>query len=284
MTPPRTELEPAPAKLNLGLRVVGRRPDGFHDLDSLFARLAVADTVALRTREDGSGDTLRRLPAGVPTLDDRSLTLGPDTRVLRAGAASRAAAALAGVHVAPQAVTLTKRIPWGAGLAGGSADAAATLRALARAWPAGVALGPLAERLGSDVPFCLADVRAARVQGRGERVRPVELPEVHLVLANPGVGIAAGDAFRWWGEDPVDVGAPRFPAIANALEPGVVRRVPPVAAALAALRALGVGPAAMSGSGSTCFALTADAATAAAAALELGRTQPTWWVLATRVA
>lgn len=284
MSAPSAVAERAPAKLNLGLRVLGRRPDGFHELDSLFVRLDIADTVTLRAAPGAAADRLLRCPAGIATLDDLPLTTGPDNLVLRAVAAYRAAAAVQGVAVEPVEVTLTKRIPWGAGLAGGSADAAATLRALARVWPAGVALAPLAERLGSDVPFALADVRAARVRGRGERIEPIDLGEIHLVLANPGAQVSAADAFRWWSDRPVDVPAPAAAAPVNALEVAVAGRVPAVAAALTALRSLDAGPVAMSGSGSTCFARVADAHTAAGAARALAERQPTWWVVAARVA
>jgi len=278
----------APAKLNLGLRVLGRRADGFHALDSLFVRLDLADAVALRPA--GVADQLERRAAGDPWLDPRPLGTGPDNLVLRALAAYRSAARTAGVAVPPVAAELEKRIPWGAGLAGGSADAAATLRAAAALWPADVDLPDLAAALGSDVPFCLADLAAARVGGRGEAIVPVDLPPLHLVLVYPDVEVATGPAFAWWAADPVDVAPPdeaalragRRPSLANALEAPVARRVPAVAAALAALRALSLGPVAMSGSGSTCFAVAVDAASAAEAVAHLQADHPDWWVRAAR--
>jgi 4-diphosphocytidyl-2-C-methyl-D-erythritol kinase len=278
----------APAKLNLGLRVLGRRADGFHALDSLFVRLDLADDVALRA--DGAADGLVRRAAGDPWLDPRPLGIGPDNLVLRALAAYRAAAGTAGVAVPPVAAELTKRIPWGAGLAGGSADAAATLRAAAALWPAPVDLPELAAALGSDVPFCLADLPAARVGGRGETIVPVDLPPLALVLVYPDAEVPTGPAFGWWAAEPVDVAPPdeaalragRRPLLANALEAPVARRVPAVAEALAALRALAIGPVAMSGSGSTCFAVAADPEAAATAVAELRARRPDWWVRAAR--
>jgi len=283
----------AAAKLNLGLRVLGRRADGFHDLDSLFVRLDLGDTVVVRVAGDaagGVGDRLRRAPSGDAWLDRRSLTLGADNLVRRAVAAYRRAAAAAGVALPPLELELIKRIPWGAGLAGGSADAAATLRALAAAWPAPVDLTPLGEALGSDVPFCLSGAAAARVGGRGERVAATTIPPLDLLLVYPGIEVSAGAAFGWWAADPVDVPPPatealragRRVALHNALEPAVAARVPEVGDALAALRGLALGPVAMSGSGSTCFAWAADAAAAAAGARELADRRPAWWVRAVR--
>jgi 4-diphosphocytidyl-2-C-methyl-D-erythritol kinase len=296
--------EPAPAKLNLGLRILGRRSDGFHDLDSLFVRLELADTVIVRAAADARGtvsaagprtgvaDRLLRVRSGDAWLDDRPLTLGPDNLVLRAVAAYRRAAAAAGVTVPSAELELVKRIPWGAGLAGGSADAAAALRAVAAAWPARVDLSAVGESLGSDVPFCLSGVPAARVAGRGERVVATEVPPLDLLLVYPGAEVAAGAAFGWWAADPVDVPPPDEAALRaarrvplhNALEPVVAARVPAVRDALAELRALGVGPVAMSGSGSTCFAWVADASAATLAARELAGRRPDWWVRAARSA
>jgi len=294
----------AAAKLNLGLRVLGRRGDGFHDLDSLFVRLELADALALRAAADPggtapgagqctpTGDRLVRAPSGDAWLDDRPLTLGPDNLVLRAVAAYRGAAVAAGVAVPPVELELVKRIPWGAGLAGGSADAAATLRAVAAAWPAGVDLPALGETLGSDVPFCLSGAGAARVGGRGERIVAAEVPPLDLLLVYPGVEVSAGAAFGWWAADRVDVPPPdegalrsgRRVPLHNALEPAVAARVPAVRDALAELRALGVGPVAMSGSGSTCFAWALDAAAASRAARDLSERRPDWWVRAVRSA
>jgi 4-diphosphocytidyl-2-C-methyl-D-erythritol kinase len=285
----------AAAKLNLGLRVLGRRSDGFHDLDSLFVRLDLADTLSLRFANGGVGeDGLRRRAAADPWLDGRPLAVGAENLVLRALAAYRAAARAAGVQVPPLAAELVKRIPWGAGLAGGSADAAAALGAAALLCPAAVDLPALAAVLGSDVPFCLAGHPAARVGGRGEELRPVDLPPFDVVLVYPDAEVATGPAFSWWATDGHDVAPPdeaglragwsadRPPRVLNALEAPVAARVPAVAAALALLRELALGPVAMSGSGSSCYALVSDAGTAQAAAAAVAERRPDWWVRATR--
>ncbi len=282
----RSVRERAPAKLNLGLRVVGRRPDGFHELDSLFAHLDLADELDAALATDGAAaDRLERRPVGDAWLDGRALPLGPDNLVARAFAAVRAAldGDLPGVHA-----VLAKRVPWGAGLGGGSADAAAALRCAARLASAPFDAAPLAEALGSDVPFCLTRLPIARVGGRGELVEPLALPARTVVLVHPGVPVAAGDAYRWWAAAPVDV-APMDEAIdawrrggslrlTNALEPGVAARVPEVALALAELRAHATGPVAMSGSGSTCFAVAADRAEGTAIAAAVAARRPDWWV------
>ena len=286
---PRSVRERAPAKLNLGLRVVGRRPDGYHELDSLFAHLDLADeleaSLVLDGAPSGAVDRLERRAVGDSWLDGRPLELGPENLVARAFAAVRTA--LAG-GLPPVHAVLGKRVPWGAGLGGGSADAAAALRAAARWAPVPFDPAPLAEALGSDVPFCLTRTPVARVGGRGERVEPLALPERTVVLVHPGVPVAAADAYRWWAAEPVDV-APMDEAIdawrrggasppTNALEPGVAARVPEVAAALAELRAQTTGPVAMSGSGSTCFAIVGDRAEGIAVAAAVAERRPGWWV------
>ena len=193
--------ELAPAKVNLALHVTGRRPDGYHLLDSLvvFARV---------------GDMLEAEPAaGVSlTLGGKfggSLGVDGDNSVLRAAALLR-----------PQgqgaALRLTKVLPVAAGLGGGSADAAAALRLLARLW--GLPL-PRAEEtlaLGADVPVCLAG-RAARMRGIGERLDPVDLPPFWLVLANPGVPVSTPAVFAALAarENP---GLPPIPALGDAAE------------------------------------------------------------------
>ncbi len=294
---PITEVrERARAKLNLGLRVIGRRADGFHELDSLFAHLDLADDLTLRRGSGGDSevpvDRLERHQAGDAWLDRRPLSLAGDNLVLRALLAYRRAAVP--VEVPGSRARLTKRVPWGAGLGGGSADAAAALRAVARLAPSGARLEPLAEALGSDVPFCLTGHAAARVGGRGEEVVPFEAPPLPVVLVHPPVQVSAAEAFAWWAAAPVDT-APMDEGVAawanggrwapsNALEAGVAARVAPVAAALAALRGLGLGPVAMSGSGSTCYVIVADDDVAAFAAATLRARWPRWWVRAATVA
>jgi 4-diphosphocytidyl-2C-methyl-D-erythritol kinase len=177
----RTQLQ-APAKLNLGLRITGRRQDGYHELESLFVPLALADELAIEL----SGPPGVRLElsgvaaAGVPA-DERNLAW-------RAAAAfAREARLGAGVSLA-----LAKRVPSPAGRGGGSSDAGAVLRGLAILVPGAIALSRLAElalSIGADVPFFLAP-RPALVRGIGERIIPVAgIPALPVVLAHPGAGL-----------------------------------------------------------------------------------------------
>lgn len=283
----------ARAKLNLGLRVVGRRADGFHELDSLFAHLDLADDLSVAVADAGApfeavDDELTRRPTEDGWLDPRPLSLDGDNLIRRAFAAYRHAArplAVPGLHA-----VIGKRVPWGAGLGGGSADGAAALRAVARLAPSAAPLREIAEALGSDVPFCLLGPDVARVGGRGEIVMPLELPPLAVVLVHPPVAVAAADAYRWWASAPVDVppmeatmaawrSGERLP-LANALEAGVAARVAPVAEVLSVLRALSLGPVAMSGSGSTCFVVVAGPDEARETAERLRRGRASWWVCA----
>jgi 4-diphosphocytidyl-2-C-methyl-D-erythritol kinase len=273
----------APAKVNLGLRVLGRRLDGFHDIDTLMVRLDLADELRVAPGTAG-GDELVRLPSG-DALDAVELPLDGGNLVLRAVGAYREAS---GGHLPPLALALRKRVPVAAGLGGGSSDAAALLRLLDERWPAGVELASLAASLGSDVPFFVAPFGAARAEGRGERLTPVALANTSLLLVNPGVGVAAADAYRWWQPGRVGPSVPwRGFDLGNDLEPGVAAAVPAVAELLATLRGADLGPVAMSGSGSTCYALlggeTERLAAAALWAERVARPRG-WWAAVVRSA
>jgi 4-diphosphocytidyl-2-C-methyl-D-erythritol kinase len=252
-------VEAAPAKVNLFLHVVGRRVDGFHLLDSLG-------------------------PFG------GALAAEADNLVLRAG---RALAAAAGIEPRGR-LTLEKHLPVASGIGGGSADAAAALRLLARLWriaPPAEDLAAVATGLGADVPVCLAG-RAARMGGVGEKLdAPPDLPAFAMVLVNPGVGVSTPAVFRarTGGFSPrasLPAGWPDAAAMAadlagctNDLEAPARGLCPQIDAVLAKLGAAkGCLLARMSGSGATCFGLfaTAGAAEAASAALQ----RPGWWVRA----
>jgi 4-diphosphocytidyl-2-C-methyl-D-erythritol kinase len=272
--------ETAPAKVNLFLHVVGRRPDGYHLLDSLAVF-------------PGIGDTLRAAPADSLSLAlegpfGGSLQAVPDNLVLRA---ARGLAALTGVWAGAR-LTLVKTLPVASGIGGGSADAAAALRLLGRLWsvaPAAAALGALASRLGADVPVCLVG-RPSRMGGVGEVLSPApDLPAFGLVLVNPGVAVSTPDVFRartggFSARATLPSGWPDAAAMArdlaaltNDLEPPAVALCPAIATVLAALRTTpGCLLARMSGSGATCFGVFADPAAAAAAAEAVRR--PGWWV------
>ncbi len=273
-----TITEPAPAKLNLALHVRARRPDGYHELETLFAFCA-------------DGDLLTVAPADVWSL---SIT-GPFAPGLAADAdnlVARAAHAFADRFDSGTgyAVTLDKRLPVASGIGGGSADAAATLRVLARlngVDPRDPALFEVASDLGSDVPACLLG-RAAVGRGRGESLVAVDgLGGMPVLLVNPGVGVSTAQVFaRWDGRDRGALPDGDARAVTrlgrNDLEAPASVIAPVIADALDLLRDEGA-VARMSGSGATCFALFDDASARDAVAARIAAAQPGWWTLATTV-
>lgn len=266
----------APAKVNLALHVTGRRADGLHLLDSLVVFPAFGDRLEA---EPAAGLSLA---IEGPFAGD--LGAGDDNLVVRAARLldpSRGAA-----------IRLAKHLPVASGIGGGSADAAAALRLLARLWGLPLPPGEAVLALGADLPVCLAG-RPCRMRGIGERLAPVTLPPMWVVLANPGVPVPTGAVFAGLAsrENPA---LPEVPAFANAdalfgwlaaqrndLEAPALAVAPAIAATLAALRAQpGCGLARMSGSGATCFGLFAGEGAALAAAAALRRAEAGWWVAA----
>ncbi len=278
----------APAKVNLSLRVVGRRDDGYHRLDSLVAFARLGDGVRVRPADGLS------LAVTGPRADALAGLPAADNLVLRAAEALRARFGVA----AGAAIELEKHLPAAGGLGGGSADAAAALSALCALWdlsPDEAALDAVALALGADVPVCRRG-RPARMQGIGERLSPLpplpDDPPAGLLLVNPGVEVPTGDVFRALAGrfsepyDPPPALGPTARALAEALAPlgndltrAAAAVTPAVGAVLAALEGLaGCRYAAMSGSGATCFGLFDDAAAAEAAAATLAEARPDWWV------
>jgi 4-diphosphocytidyl-2-C-methyl-D-erythritol kinase len=265
--------EIARAKLNLALHVRARRPDGYHELETLFAFVEF-------------GDVLRIAPAEAPAFRITGpfadkLTGEGDNLATRA--ADRFAEALGG---GAHAIELEKHLPVASGIGGGSADAAATLRALAKLH--GVALDDprlfaIADALGSDVPACLLGETAIG-KGRGEQLQPVPgLPGTPVLLVNPGVAVSTAEVFRRW--DGIDHGPLGTDPLAgrNDLEAPARAIAPVIGEVLAALSGQpGVTLARMSGSGATCFALfeTVEACAEAAAAVK----RPDWWSVETSLA
>lgn len=255
----------AAAKVNLRLRVLAREPSGYHQLETIFLRIALADVVRVRPVAVG-----RSLDCGGPAMPASGL--GPVEQNL----AWRAATAYADASGWPGgfAIEIEKHIPVGGGLGGGSADAGAVLRALESVAPRPVgegALASLAASLGSDVPFLASGMACAIGRGRGERLEPLPAPPARpLVLVIPPFAVNTAAAYGWVaaarasGELPLHADPPldaralgSWDALArvaaNDFEPVVGARHPEIATAVHALRDAGAIIAMMSGSGSTVF-------------------------------
>ncbi len=279
--------ERAPAKINLTLRVLGRRADGYHELESLVAFAGVCDHLSLDPSK----------PFGLVVEGPTAGEAGPDADnlVLRAVRAlqERVPDLKLGLF------TLKKRLPVGAGVGGGSSDAAAALRLVAQLnalTPDDPRLFEAAAQTGSDIPVCLVPT-ARMFRGRGEKVGPrINLPPLAAVLVNPVVHIATPDVFRGLGlragesgpssgpGEPEFAGDIRglvqsFARDANDLEPVAERLAPVVTDVLAALRgAEGVRFVRMSGSGATVFGLFDNCRDAMRAAKALRTSHPNWWI------
>jgi 4-diphosphocytidyl-2-C-methyl-D-erythritol kinase len=243
----------APAKVNLFLHVLGRKPDGYHLLESVFALVDLADTLTVRVRDDGRLVRDRDTP-GVPESDDLAMRAA---RRLQAQTGTPLGASIA----------VDKRIPTGAGLGGGSSDAASVLVALNHLWRTGLpreALAAIALELGADVPFFVLG-RHALVRGIGERLFPVSLPSLWVALGIPAVAVPTAAIFadpnltRSTPSAKMEVFSESYGR--NDLEQVASARFPEVAATLAAMRS--VAPQArMTGSGACIIAACASRAEA----------------------
>jgi 4-diphosphocytidyl-2-C-methyl-D-erythritol kinase len=249
----------AHAKVNLDLRVLGVRPDGYHELRTVFQTIDLHDTLSCSTRPGPF--TLRSRTRGVP-LDDTNLAW-------KAAAALWRALGRQG-DVCDTVIAIEKKIPVEAGLGGGSADAAAALVGLARLWGGAplTLLRDLAMSIGADVPFFLSGGTALGL-GRGEEIYPlVDLPTHFVAIVRPPFGVSTAEAYGWYDEDraaglrdrhelqllPVPWPS-RAAQMVNDLEPPVVRRHPEITTLKARLKEAGAVAAAMSGSGSAVFGL-----------------------------
>jgi len=280
----------APAKLNLYLHITGRRDDGFHDLDSLIAFATVGDEVRVQAADHFS---FKIEGPQASALDHED----PDTNL--AVKAARSLAELTG-HELNIALRLVKRLPVASGIGGGSSDAAAVLRALARHWGLSVSDARVAEaasRHGQDVPVCLK-VENNYMTAAGVIAAP-HLPCADIVLVNPGKGLPTPEVYKEYRkgadgfsplsrlqEAPRDVGqlASVLLQRGNDLYAPACRLMPEIGRIVAALKEtqkclLGR----MSGSGATCFGLYADAASAADAAAQIRVKHPSWWVEVGRI-
>jgi 4-diphosphocytidyl-2-C-methyl-D-erythritol kinase len=278
--------EHAPAKINLALHVTGRRPDGYHLIESLAVFTQVGDRVTVAAAREDSFSASGPFGAEIP--------LDGDNLVLRAWDALRAAVPV--LAQAPVAIMVEKNLPIASGIGGGSSDAAAALKALEQLWGVGLnqeQLTKIGQPLGADVPMCL--YRSPLIaRGIGEQVEPVAgFPAIPLVLANPGVAVSTPEVFRALASRQ-NPGLPPLPptnrpadifrwlaATRNDLQTPAISIAPAISDALDALTTAGAGFARMSGSGATCFGLFETAGEAAQAAERIRQRQPGWWVIAT---
>ena len=279
----------AKAKLNLTLEVLGRRDDGYHEVQSLVAFAALGDGLELEPGQD--------LALAIDGPFAGALSGGNLVTAAAKAAKSREPAIELG-HF-----RLTKILPVAAGLGGGSADAAASLRLLARANPGALAdsaLGEIAAGLGSDVTACLQS-RPALMTGRGEKVTPIRgMPACGVVLANPGLPLTAASVYGALRAAPlsggetdaavpdfagsferlIDYAAPR----GNHLEAAALHLAPVIGEVLTALRRVpGASLVQLAGSGPTCFALLATEDEAKRGVASLEAAHPSWWAAATRL-
>lgn len=281
----------APAKVNLFLHITGRRADGYHELESLFAFTRTGDRVTV------SGASALQFTLTGPFAGALAAVGGEADNLVCD--AARALASHAGVEPFV-ALELEKNLPVAAGIGGGSADAAATLLALNDFWKLGLdreQLEPIALSLGADVPACLYD-QPLLVRGIGENLAPVALGwQAGILLVNPGVHVSTPAIFRRFKEEhtPFEGKLADAPAICasleeiagqtrNSLQPPAIAECGAIFEVLAVLATL---PDAlfsrMSGSGATCFALFETEAAAEAAAERLRSSYPRWWVMADRL-
>jgi 4-diphosphocytidyl-2-C-methyl-D-erythritol kinase len=277
---------PAYAKVNLDLRILGNRSDGYHDLRTIFQTVALHDSLSFTERKGKF--TIECDDPSVPT-DQRNLVWKAGEMLWRIAGPRR------GNNPRDAHVQLTKRIPAQAGLGGGSADAAIALVGLAHIWGVDVdppTLSRLAASVGADVPFFLVGGTALGL-GRGDDIYPLtDLPRSSVVIVRPRFGVSTVEAYRWYDDDkrvrrreparkPVPAGWPPWTMnLKNDLEPAVMAHHPTISRIKQALFDAGALFAAMSGSGSTVFGLFERHDAATRTARDLAR--PGWQVMATR--
>ena len=264
------------AKINLALHVRKRRPDGYHELETLFAFAEDGDVLSI-----AAADTLSLVITG-PFA--HGLSSGPDNLVLKAVAAL---AARAGIR-AGAAFTLDKRLPIASGIGGGSADAAAALRLAARLWALDhVRPMDVAADIGADVPACVLSQTCVGM-GLGDRLEQIdgnELGGLPLLLVNPMRPCPTGPVFQAWdGMDRGPLEIAHWMAARNDLQLPAMRLVPEIGAVLESLsNQPGNRLTRMSGSGATCFGLYATVDAAAEAARILQERRVHWWIAATQL-
>ncbi|MGJ8571825.1 MAG: 4-(cytidine 5'-diphospho)-2-C-methyl-D-erythritol kinase [Hoeflea sp.] len=281
----------APAKINLALHITGRRTDGYHLIDSLVVFAELGDRISVQLA-DKDAFHLEGPEAAALSAEAANSNL-----VVRARDALRDTARRSGIELPQVDIRLDKRLPVASGIGGGSADAAATIKALCLLWdyqPGPNVLGKLALDLGADVPMCL-EGRALIARGIGEILSPVDLGfDLDLVIVNPRVGVSTPAVFSALeqrnnaplpapdGLDDKDHFLEWLRAARNDLQPPAQRMIPAINDCLSALDDAGARVARMSGSGASCFGVFDNAEAAHAAAASLENKMPDWFIAATR--
>ena len=261
-------VEPAPAKLNLALHVRGKRPDGRHSIETIFAFCTDGDKLAASASDKLTLQVKGPFAGELGSTEDNLVLRAAQLLQERSGARQSAA------------LTLTKNLPVASGIGGGSADAAAALRLLTRLWQVDPTIAQaVAPEIGSDVPACLLSM-TARGEGAGDSLELIDsgVSGAPVLLVNPRVAVSTREIFeRWDGEDKGPLGEWRSGR--NDLEPIAVGMVPLIGAVLAWLSIQrGATVVRMSGSGATCFALFESEEARDAAEVAVPRE---WWKLAT---
>jgi 4-diphosphocytidyl-2-C-methyl-D-erythritol kinase len=277
----------APAKINLFLHVGEKRPDGFHDLESLVVFADVGDDLAIEEAEQFSTEIGGPFAAALPAEEDNLVLKAAREFTTRVGSEGRAK------------ITLTKNLPVASGMGGGSSDAAAAMRGLCRLWPgqAGLAqLWGIAPNVGADVAVCVLP-GAWWMTGRGERFATVRgIGTIDAVLVNPRTPLTTASVFAELGERS-GVGRIARPsncataqALADYLRPArndleapATALCPAIGDELTALTKSGARLARMTGSGATCFGLFDNEGLARFAAESIARENPGWWVTSTKL-
>jgi 4-diphosphocytidyl-2-C-methyl-D-erythritol kinase len=276
----------APAKINLALHVTGRRADGYHLIETLAVFTRFGDRLTLAPADEDSLAVTGPFAGSVPADETNLVLRARDSLRRDSGGAGR-----------PVSIVLEKNLPVASGVGGGSSDAAAALRGLARLWKLDIGEAELARiglQLGADLPMCLA-AQPLIARGIGEDLSPApDFPALGLVLVNPGVAVSTANVFGAL-ERRDNAPLPPLPrtvdfhslrawleSTRNDLEPAARAVQPAVGDALTALNRAGAGFARMSGSGATCFGLFETGNVAKRAAVAIRSRRPDWFVAATR--
>ncbi|MBL7157193.1 MAG: 4-(cytidine 5'-diphospho)-2-C-methyl-D-erythritol kinase [Candidatus Omnitrophica bacterium] len=236
----------APAKVNLRLRIVGKRPDGYHNIETIFERIALFDKITLRSLKNNKINIFcdhSGVPRGKTGLIYRTVSLLKKEKRLQKGVE----------------VKIVKKIPVAAGLGGGSSDAASVLMGLNKLWK--LSLGKhelirIGRRLGADIPFFLSNVTFARATGKGDKIMPLRWKrKIWHLLISPKIKLLSKDIYRAYDKNPISVMKRTKILIGNDLERSVMQKAPLVGKLKDALKDIGLTHSLVSGSGPSIFTI-----------------------------